>query len=168
MVSVIWYAVRCEAGNEDKTAEKWKQKLIGQCGEAFVFTYEKMKRYEGSWHLIREPLFAGYVFLVIKDQAIPEIEDAQSLIPVGAEEVRFLEEIGGREHHIPMSRGYIKEGVTCVTEGPLCGREGQIRKIDRRQIRKIDRHKRLARLECPVDQYQRKGLWAGLEIVSKS
>ena len=36
------------------------------------------------------------------------------------------------------------------------------------QIRKIDRHKRLARLECPVDQYQRKGLWTGLEIVSKS
>ena len=97
---------------------------------------------------------------MIKDQTIPEIEDAQSLIPVGAEETRFLQEIGGGEHHIPMSRGYIKEGQTCVTEGPLCGRESQ--------IRKIDRHKRLARLECPVDQYQRKGLWAGLEIVSKS
>lgn len=94
-MSVIWYAVRCEAGNEDKTAEKWKQKLTGQGGEVFVFTYEKMKRYEGSWHLIREPLFAGYIFLVIKDQTIPEMEDAQSLIPVGAEEARFLQEIGG-------------------------------------------------------------------------
>ena len=160
MVSVIWYAVRCEAGNEDKTAEKWEQKLAGQGGEAFVFTYEKMKRYEGSWHLLREPLFAGYIFLVVKDQMIPEKEDDQSVIPVGSEDTRFLEEIGGKEHHIPMSRGYIKEGQTCVTEGPLCGRESQ--------IRKIDRHKRLARLECPVDQYQRKGLWAGLEIVSKS
>ena len=144
MVSVIWYAVRCEAGNEDKTAEKWKQKLAGQGGEAFVFTYEKMKRYEGSWHLLREPLFEGYIFLVVKDEMIPEKEDDQSLIPVGTEETRFLEEIGGKEHHIPMSRGYIKEGQTCVTEGPLCGRESQ--------IRKIDRHKRLARLECPVDQ----------------
>ena len=143
-MSVIWYAVRCEAGNEEKTAEKWKQKLAGQGGEAFVFTYEKMKRYEGSWHLLREPLFEGYIFLVVKDEMIPEKEDDQSLIPVGTEETRFLEEIGGKEHHIPMSRGYIKEGQTCVTEGPLCGRESQ--------IRKIDRHKRLARLECPVDQ----------------
>lgn len=159
-MSVIWYAVRCEAGNEDKTAEKWKQKFTGQDGEAFVFTYEKMKRYEGSWHLIREPLFVGYIFLVINDQIMLGKEDDQRLIPVGMEETRFLEEIGGKEHYIPMSRGYIKEGQTCVIEGPLCGRESQ--------IRKIDRHKRLALLECPVDQYQRKGLWAGLEIVSKS
>ena len=39
--------MRCEAGNEDKTAEKWKQKLTGQGGEAFVFTYEKMKQLSG-------------------------------------------------------------------------------------------------------------------------
>lgn len=47
-----------------------------------------------------------------------------------------------------------------MTEGPLCGHESQ--------IQKIDRHKRLAHLDCRMDQYQRKGLWAGLEIVSKS
>ncbi len=157
MVSVIWYAVRCEAGQEQKTAEYWKQKLADQAGEAFVFTYEKMKRYEGSWHLLKEPLFPGYVFLIVKEESLPK---DQNLIPVGLEEQRFLQDIGGSRHHIPMSRGYIKEGQTCVTEGPLCGRESQ--------IRKIDRHKRLARLECPIDQYQRKGLWAGLEIVSKS
>lgn len=159
-MSSIWYAVRCEAGKEEEAAGRWRQKLSGQSGEAVVFTYEKMKRYEGSWHLIREPLFSGYVFLIVKEKLHLEKKDLADLIPVGDEETAFLEEIGGADHHVPMSKGYIKEGQTLVTEGPLRGWE--------RQIRKIDRHKRLARLECPVDQYQRKGLWAGLEIVSKS
>ena len=60
---------------------------------------------------------------------------------------------------ITMSTGYIKDGITYVTEGPLLGRE--------KFIRKIDRHKRLAWLMIPAGN----SIWkmsAGLEIVSKN
>ena len=62
-----------------------------------------------------------------------------------------------------MSKGYIREGRTCVTEGPLQGRE--------RFIRKIDRHKRLAKLSfSDGDKFgeSRAEICAGLEIVAKS
>ncbi len=52
----------------------------------------------------------------------------------------------------------IFEGVTKVTEGPLKGLEAQ--------ICKIDRHKRLARLETPQGENVRYVL-AGLEIMEK-
>ena len=157
-MDVIWYAVRCKAGMEQQTAEEWNQRHDGKACRAFIITYEKMKRYEGSWHLICEPLLSGYFFLKTEESKV--LEEAQDSIPIDSGEERFLKELGGRDHHVPMSRGYIREGKTCVTEGPLCGHESQ--------IQKIDRHKRLAHLDCRMDQYQRKGLWAGLEIVSQS
>ena len=41
-----------------------------------------------------------------------------------------------------MSQGYIKNGITHIVTGPLVGME--------RRIRKIDRHKRLANIEMPM------------------
>ena len=71
---------------------------------------------------------------------------------------KFSQRISGRKQHLHMSRGHIREGQTYITEGPLRGKE--------KMIRKIDRHKRLARLELPVaDGIQT--LYAGLEIFSK-
>ena len=59
-----------------------------------------------------------------------------------------------------MSR-YIKEGQTCVTEGLFLRAESQIRKIDRTCCP-------VARLECPVDQYQRKGPGLALKLYQKA
>lgn len=125
-MDVIWYAVRCKAGMEQQTAEEWNQRHDGKACRAFIITYEKMKRYEGSWHLICEPLLSGYFFLKTEESKV--LEEAQDSIPIDSGEERFLMELGGRDHHVPMSRGYIREGKTCVTEGPLCGHESQIQK----------------------------------------
>ena len=57
-----------------------------------------------------------------------------------------------------LSKGHIREGRTHVTQGLLQGKEAL--------IRKIDRHKRLAKLEVPT----REGLlqmYGGLEILTK-
>jgi len=75
-------------------------------------------------------------------------------------ERKFLADVGGDAHHIAMSKGFIKDGITFVTEGPLCGKE--------RKIRKIDRHKRMARIDSLLECYQKQGLWMGLEITAKS
>lgn len=168
----IWYVLRCEEGKEKKAAKLLKRQCqsLGEA-EIFLITFERMKRYEGDWHCQEEPLFCGCVFAEADSQE--RIENAAGLAAVFRsfgiggyslrlmeEERAFLKEISGESHRIIMSKGYIREGTTFVTEGPLCGKEYK--------IRKIDRHKRLARIDSPLKCYQSRGLWMGLEILEKS
>ena len=134
-----------------------------------------MRRYEGVWHLERQLCFPDFVFLESQDkeqldrelQALPDrknvLGDGSPLIPLSSEEERFLQSLWGTGHHLGMSRGYIRDGQTFVTEGPLQGKE--------RLIRKIDRHKRVAQIgiapgDIPVGGARK--LQVGLEIVAKS
>ena len=170
-VLLIWYVLCCEEGNEWKAAELLGQRY-GCPGQekVFLITFEKMKRYKGVWHCQEEALLRGCVFAEADSQ--DRLENAANAtakfrISGGAYSQRLMEneqdflwDISGESHRIPMSKGYIKNGVTIVTEGPLCGKE--------RQICKIDRHKRLARIESPLECYRNRGLWMGLEIVEKS
>lgn len=134
----------------------------------FVLTFDRMRRYEGAWHTERKPLFPECLFLEGSDKE--EVEEKlrgcqnrmqeQKIEPesLSEEEQIFLQSLCGDGYHIGMSKGYIRNGETCVTEGPLRGKEGL--------IRKIDRHKRLAMIEIPGGAKRR--MTAGLEIVSKS
>ena len=157
--------------------------------DAFVFTYDRMRRYEGAWHLERQMLFPGYVFLESKDmkclqeelKRYPRIfqrgKSSCPMVPLEPEEERFLRKLYGREHHSQMSRGYIRNGQTFVTEGPLQGKEYL--------IRRLDRHKRIAWIGMPVEEGKRQSetrdvrmlrrdrrglqeIQVGLEIVSKT
>ena len=89
----------------------------------------------------------------------PLLERDSQLVPVRPEEESFLKGICGTGHHFGMSRGYIREGQTFVTEGPLQGKE--------HLIRRIDRHKRIARVGTPGEDRARE-VQVGLEIVTKS
>lgn len=136
-----------------------------------MFSYECLKKYEGQWHLERLPLFPGYVFL---ESNMPKkliscmenhpyicagLDSETELMVLKPEEEELLKQLCGPEHHLAMSRGVIREGITYVTEGPLMGRENM--------IRKIDRHKRIARLGAGVSNHE-KEIKAGLEIILKS
>lgn len=142
-----------------------------RAAEIFLVTSERMKRYGGKWHCCEEPLFKGCVFA--KADASRQLEEAAGKAEVfrvfgdGGYSLRlpqsgqrFLEEVGGEAHRIPMSKGFIRDGTTFVTEGPLRGRE--------RKIRKIDRHKRMARIDSPLEYCYKQELWIGLEIMAKS
>ncbi len=135
--------------------------------DMFVLTYDRMRRYEGMWHLERQSLFPGYVFLESEEQVIrqDELGDClitsgilECMIQVGRKEEKFLKELCGEAHNLKMSRGVIWKGITRITEGPLKGRENR--------ICEIDRHKRLARIEIGMepDCYF---IPAGLEITEK-
>lgn len=112
-------------------------------------------------------MFPGYVFLESKDEGIlsEELErfgiffgQKNQLLKVDREAEEFLKRLCGAAHHLEMSRGIIREGSARITEGPLKGME--------KQIRRIDRHKRLARVEMmirPDESY----IPAGLEITEK-
>lgn len=169
---LIWHILRCEEGREKQAAELLrKQYLCLEKDEIFLITLEKMRRYKGSWHCQEETLFHGCVFA--KTDSRNRLEKAAKETAVFREtgvgmytlklqepEKDFLEDIGGKAHCIVMSKGYIRDGVTFVTEGPLRGKEGK--------IRKIDRHKRIAKIDSPLEVYQEQGLWMGLEIMAKS
>ena len=86
-------------------------------------------------------------------------ESDGKLVRVEPEEEELLRMLCGAGHHSQMSRGYIRDGQTVVTEGPLRGRENL--------IRKIDRHKRIARVGMPSVGRLRE-MQVGLEIVAKS
>ncbi len=156
-----------------------KEKLSPKaCRDIFVLTYDRMRQYEGTWHLERHLLFPEYVILESGNEEVllEELEKRcdfarreQYLVRVGAEEEKILRNLCGKEHHLEMSRGIIREGNAQVTDGPLKGME--------HRIRRIDRHKRLAKIEIAgiADdlRHYRKEAWcryipAGLEITEKS
>ena len=139
--------------------------------DAFVFTYDRMRRYGGAWHLERQLLFPHYLFLESEEeerltaelkrysQVFPVFAKDGKLVQVEPEEERLLRVLCGAGHHSRMSRGYIRDGRTVVTEGPLQGKENL--------IRRIDRHKRIAQVGMPSSGSLQK-MQVGLEIVAKS
>lgn len=150
----IWYIVQCRNQKSQKFFSACREYLSGEAlQDVFVITYDRMRRYEGSWHLERQFLFPDYVFLESQDKErlTRELEktpgvrellpDCSSIIPLKPEEEAFLRSLCGVNHHLGMSRGVIRDGQPFVTEGPLRGKE--------QLIRRIDRHKRMARVEIP-------------------
>lgn len=128
--------------------EKFSQRALKH---AFVLTYDKMRRYEGIWHLERKLLFQECVFLESENEEALSKELMYGndfngitgwkncLLRVGQEEEDLLRGLCGKEGHLEMYRGIICKGVPRITEGPLRGMENR--------IRRIDRHKRLASVE---------------------
>lgn len=151
----MWYAVGCTPSETEKT-----QHFLNH---TFIFTYERMRRYEGSWHLEIKEMFPGYMFVEAEDpkeveSVRPHGQKKDLFLKLSDEEETLLKKLCGEEHHLKMSRGYILNGMTYIEEGPLKGME--------KWIRKIDRHKRLASIANP-DGSIGKVIPAGLEIVYK-
>jgi len=70
----------------------------------------------------------------------------------------FLDKFLNEEHCVEMSQGYIKGTSIVITEGPMIGLEGS--------IKKVNRHKMLATIEASILGDVRE-ITVGLEIVSK-
>lgn len=142
----------------------------GLLQECFIPECETMKRYRGEWHKQVETLFPGYL-VVLTDQPealalelrkIPRftrlLGNGDIFIPLNDREIAFFEAFTDVESRtIAMSEGIVEGGRAVVLKGPLKGREGM--------IKKIDRHKRLAYLEMDM-MGRRKTIKLGLEIVN--
>ncbi len=163
----MWYGLYCYSQKEQETLLILKHNLSKRAlKDAFIFTYDRMRRYEGDWHMERVSMFPGYVFLVSNEENLltEELRECgvfgrgNKLIRIGRKNEEFLFGLCGEEHNLMMSRGILQGKVAQVTEGPL--------KAAERQICKIDRHKRLATVEMPAGRNFRYIL-AGLEIKQK-
>lgn len=168
----MWSLCQCEGQNLAKMLEFLQTNIPdSQRTGLYLPTYDCMKKYQGAWHMEQKPIFSqAFLIETAEKDRLQELlgqwkptadmsrSIAENSIELLPEQENFLRGFLGEKQHLHMSRGHIREGQTYITEGPLRGKE--------KMIRKIDRHKRLARLELPVaDGIQT--LYAGLEIFSK-
>lgn len=168
----MWYVIQVKTGSEE-VVSMMCQKMISKeiLEESFVPRYERKKRYRGVWNLERPILFPGYVFLITDREdelfhalkKIPQLTkmlgDDEGAIALYEDEIRFLQTFGNNERVVEMSYGYQEGDKVIITEGPMQGYEGL--------IRKIDRHKRVAKLD--VEFFGRTtDIWVGVEIVEKA
>lgn len=126
-------------------------------------TYDRMKRYQGQWHVEQGIAFPDIIFLESEDpdtleQELHDKYPDSRMIRLSLEQKGLFTQLFGEEKHMSLSKGHIRQGQTCVTQGPLQGKE--------ELIRKIDRHKRLARLEVPAGEGHLQ-MYGGLEILTK-
>ena len=168
----MWYVMYCPKSNEEEIINSCRSRINSQIlNEAFMFTYEKLEKSGGIWRIKTRKMFPNYVFLDSDDgealydeldryrDFLQVLEQDRELLHVKKEEEKLLRELCGKEHHMAMSRGEIKQSVTHVMEGPLMGKESL--------IVRIDRHKRLAYLNSEIFSWC-KDMKAGLEIVEKA
>lgn len=169
----MWYIVQTAAGREESVSEKCKNAFPRESyRRIFVPKYLVLKRYQGVWQEEKKVLFPGYFIVEAEEgETIRKVlEGALSriaapvcvgddFVPVYPEEERFLEALLDADDTVGVSRGDIVNGVFDIREGPLC-RQGFC-------IRRVDRHKRLADIECRLHGEQRR-VRVALEIVNKS
>ena len=167
----MWYVMQVRTGTEETIQQQCKRTVSPDIMECcYVPYYERMRRYRGAWHREQRLLFPGYVFLVSDNlEALYRdlkhvigltklIGTGREIVPLTEEEIALIRKLGSDTELVELSRGLITGGRTVITDGPLKGLEGC--------IRRIDRHKRIAYLE--VEMMGRiVETQVGLEIVSK-
>ncbi len=168
----MWYVVQVRTGSEENIRVQCERRIPRSIlEECFIPYYEEKRRIQGEWRLQKKILFPGYIFVVTE-----EIEELYrqlagiigltkllgadgEVIPLTDVETAFLQAFGGTEQVVKISEGIIENSRVIVTSGPLQGKEGL--------IRKIDRHKRRAYLE--IEMFGRiQSVQVGLEIVAKT
>ena len=168
-----WYVIQVRSGHEHQIAQSCRFRIADDIlKECFIPEYKTRKKYRGQWHDVQAVLFKGYVFM-ISDQVdelfneLKKIPDLTKMIgkkkdiiyPLPEHEVHFLQSFSDEEHLVDMSYGFIEGDKITITQGPLMGKEGS--------IRKIDRHKRIAYIEVEFLN-QISTVKIGLEIISKT
>ena len=167
----MWYVVQVRTGTEESIRIQCEKHMSGEALErCFIPYYEESKRIRGNWTTLEKVLFPGYVFIITEklERLYEQLHEVigltkligtgREIVPLCAEEIAFIQEIGGENQVVEMSEGVIEKSNVRITSGPLMGMEGM--------IKKIDRHKRKAWLEVPM--FGRvQTVQVGVEIVAK-
>lgn len=149
-----WYAVQVVAGQEQAVCD-----FVTQIAEATgisdaldeLFTPKRKTLRMSKGELIEgmEPLLPGYIIAVCRPANLDLLDKAlrsspkfakligryeREFVPLSDEEVSWICAFTRRENRVvEMSEGFIEGGCVKVTAGPLVGKEGLIRKINRRK-----------------------------------
>lgn len=168
-----WYVIQVRSKLEEKIKKSCEMIISKEfLKECFIPRNLRLKKINGKWIEVEEILFNGYVFLVsdtpdelfLELKKIPDLtkmlgKSKNEIFPLYDDEVEFLKSLSNDGHVVEMSTGIIINDLVNITSGPLQGKEGI--------IKKIDRHKRIAFIE--VELFGKTTIAkVGLEIISKT
>ena len=156
----MWYVMQVRTGTEENIRCQCQRLISSNVLErCFIPYYQQKKRFQGEWHIQERILFPGYVFLIAQNleclsENLRKVIGMTRLLGTGEDIIPLSQE----EQLVAMSTGIIESDQVRILTGPLQGMEGC--------IRKIDRHKRKARVS--VEMFGRSvDMEVGLEIISK-
>ena len=169
------YVMQVATGRERQTLRMLDSVLGSACeAEFFAPRYRYRKKIKGAWEFVEELLTPGYVYCMTSmldiDELAQQIKQVPAftrvlamdgkIIPLSADEERWLRALtgAGTSHVVDPSYGFVEGDRVTITDGPLMGFETQ--------IKKLDRHKRLAYVEVHL-MGRTKLIKVGAEIVRK-
>ena len=150
----MWYVIQVYTGKELEIAQQCRDRVADEGEDVFVPLAERWTKIRGERTLITSRLFPGYVFIEtdrIEDfhkrlnriYAMTKVlRTGDEMTPIQKEEEEYLRKLGGEEHVVKYSEGYIEGDKLVVTSGALKDFEGR--------IKKILRHKRLVVIEVSL------------------
>ena len=66
----MWCVLKCHLGKAEEIMSSCRRNIPNDVlRDIFVFTYDRMKRYQGSWHVERYQMFPDYIFMETGDAA---------------------------------------------------------------------------------------------------
>ena len=147
----MWYVIQVYTGKELEIAKQCRERVADEGEDVFVPLAERWTKIRGERTLITSRLFPGYVF--IETEKIEDfykrlnriyamtkvLRTGDEMTPIQKEEEEYLRRLGGDEHVVKYSEGYIEGDKLVVTSGALKDFEGK--------VKKILRHKRLVVME---------------------
>lgn len=167
----MWYVVWTVTGKEESARTEIGKMLPQESYSRCFIPKRKESRKRGTERIkVDRILFPGYLFIETDDaetvffylKKLPQyaklLRAGEDFIPVAPEEEAWLRKLMKNGETVEISVGMIANQTIRVTEGPLRGMEGF--------IRRVDRHKRKAWLR--LEMFGRTlDVCMGLEIVEK-
>ena len=155
-----WYVIQVLPRNEYRACEKIRSRVeSGLFSDCFVPQAEYVYKKNGLYiFVITDQVDAFYEELRKIEGFKRILKEGDVFTPISREEAAFIAGITDEDYSIGMSEGYILDSKVYITSGPLLGREGI--------IKKIDRHKRTAVIELTF-LGQPQLVRMPLEVVSK-
>ena len=170
----MWYVIWTTTGCEQKLG-MWIRDYVPAeyYDDCFVPQIDQNKKVNGVWKTVHKPLFPGYLFVNTDAERIESFAERirhseqfavvlstdDRFTPVCNEEVFLIENAFSNNGVLGSSIGIIEGDMVRILSGPLIGKEGL--------IKTINRHKRTAIIE--LNMFGRiSTIKIGLEIVSKN
>ena len=151
---------------ERRAAAQSVKPLVEAC---IIPLKEREKKFHGSWHLVTERVYPGYLFLKTEEaeqlffqlKQIPKLTkllgDAElTFDSLTDEEAAFVENLGGAGHVVQLSP------VAVDKDGNVTVLGGELRKYEDR-IKKIDLHKRIAVVRTTIGEIE-KEIYLGIVL----
>lgn len=150
----MWYVIQVYTGTEEEICEQCRRLVMEKGEDVFVLLAERMTKLQGRWTRITSRLFPGYVFVETEriedffirlkriESMTKVLRTGEVMTPIHREEEEHLRMLGGEDHIVKYSEGYMEGERLVVTCGAMKNYKGV--------VKKVLRHKRLVVLEVPL------------------